>query len=116
MKDNDTAKQLRLELRNKFEILQHSDDIEEQWALFEESITSCAAETIGKRSSTQKKCRVQAKTWKLIDKRKEPKYRRDRAKNGQQKEKYESEYKSPHQQVKRKCREDKKNILTEEKR
>ena len=61
MKDNDTAKQFRLKLRSEFEILQHSDDIEEQLWHFEEAITFCAAETIGKRTGTEKKCWLQAR-------------------------------------------------------
>ncbi|KAI8491212.1 hypothetical protein Bbelb_308450 [Branchiostoma belcheri] len=63
LKDPEVSQQYKLELQNRFQLLQDmGPDLEDQWALFKETVTKSAEETIGKRR-VKKSCRADKRHW-----------------------------------------------------
>ncbi|XP_019618826.1 PREDICTED: uncharacterized protein LOC109465826 [Branchiostoma belcheri] len=112
LKDPEVSQQYKLELQNRFQLLQDmGPDLEDQWALFKETVTKSAEETIGRRRGSRKEQWIQGHTWELIDERKKTKGLRDRAKTEEEKEQTDHQYRDLDRQVKKSCRADKRHWL-----
>ena len=77
LKNADTAEKFRLELTNRFEILQHSEDIEKEWDQLKNCVNETAEKTVGRRRGSRKEQWISEETWQVIDKRKKAKLNRD---------------------------------------
>lgn len=108
LKNEDVAGTFKLELQNRFQLLDEQSELEEKWSQFQEVLTEVAEETIGRRRGTKKKQWISDRTWKLIDDRKTVKCRRDQALTSEKLEEAAVKYQELDRQVKAKCREDKK--------
>ena len=70
LKHDDNSAQYQLELTNRFQALQDTTDIEEQWHLFRKAVTESAGITVGRRRGSHKERWIQDSTWAIIDQRK----------------------------------------------
>ncbi|KIH69134.1 hypothetical protein ANCDUO_00522 [Ancylostoma duodenale] len=70
LKDPVVVNSFILELRNGFELLRNTCDIEERWADTRAVVNNCAEKVIGRRQSTRKEHWIQERTWWQIDERK----------------------------------------------
>ena len=94
-------------MKNRFEVLQQSNDIEEQWKMFKDAVTITAEEKIGRRRGSKRENWIQDRTWTLIDKRKKLKSMKDQAKSVEEERQYNTEYRILNKAVKKSCRKDK---------
>lgn len=111
LKDRATADQFRIELTNRFQLLEDSDNIEVQWAQFRETVAEVAEEVVGRRRGAQRQRWITDGTWALIDERKLKKRQRDQAKTEEEKEETTQEYQTLDRLVKRSCKMDRKGWL-----
>ena len=106
LKGHQKSRDFKLALNNKFEALRYVRDIEEQWKMFREAVTTVAEEQIGRRG-TRKEEWIQEKIWELIDERKRLKQRRDQSRTVETKAQVSEQYQMVDRQIKRSCRRDK---------
>uniref|UniRef100_A0A914URD9 Reverse transcriptase domain-containing protein n=1 Tax=Plectus sambesii TaxID=2011161 RepID=A0A914URD9_9BILA len=111
LKDRDIAATFALQLRNRFEALADTAEVESQWQGFKETMTACAQEVIGRRRGKRKEEWIQDRSWTLIDQRRKAKQKRDQAKNPDDVETTALAYANLDRAVKRSCRRDKKDWL-----
>ena len=78
-------------------------------------VNETAEEVIGKRRETRKEQWITQDTWKLIDERKEAKYKRDQSVQGN-KEELNQQYASLDKKVKKSCKKDKKAFIEKKER
>ena len=112
-RDDTMAKRFQLELKNRFDLLQDTADIEEQWSAFKQVLTGSADAAMGTRRGSQKERWIQDRTWNLIDERKMVKCQRDHARTSEVKEATTFRYQVLDRQVKGSCRKDKKAWMEE---
>ena len=74
--------EIQAKLRNQFEALEHSQNVEEEWDRMKTCVNETAEEVIGKRRETRKDQWITQDTWKLIDERKEAKCKSDQSVQG----------------------------------
>ena len=94
-------------MKNRFEVLQQSNDIEEQWKMFKDAVIITAEEKIGRRRGSKRENWIQDRTWTLIDKRKKLKSMKGQAKSVEEERQYNTEYRILNKAVKKSCRKDK---------
>ncbi|KIH60609.1 hypothetical protein ANCDUO_09135 [Ancylostoma duodenale] len=70
LKDPVVANSFILELRNRFELLRNTNDIEENRTTAKAVLNNCAEKVIGRRQDTRKEQWIQERTWRQIDERK----------------------------------------------
>ena len=66
-KNQKVRREFQLALQNRFGILQHCTDVEEQWSMFKYAITTTAEEKIARRKGSKRENWIQDRTWLLID-------------------------------------------------
>ena len=80
LKDKNIAEGYQIALANRFEILIHSEKVEEQWEMFKNCVVEVAEERLGRRRGSKKEQWITDDTWTKIDERREAKRHRDKAK------------------------------------
>ena len=81
LKNEDVADKYKLNLHNRFQVLQDFGSfVEEQWKTFRQAVIGVVEECIGRRRSSQKESWIKERPWKIIDKAKSAKYRMQQAK------------------------------------
>ena len=58
-KNQEVRREFQLPLQNRFGILQHCTDVEEQWSMFKDAITTAAEEKIGRRRGSKRENWIQ---------------------------------------------------------
>lgn len=111
LKDRVNAEHFHIELANRFQILDNSASIEEQWAQIKDAAIETAERTIGRRRGTQRERWIQDRTWSLLDERRVKKRQRDQAKTEEERNEASQAYRELDRRVKRSCRADKKDWL-----
>ncbi len=61
------AGKFHLELTNHFEVLQHSDDIEQEWDQLKKCVSETAEEVVGRGRGLRREQWIGKETWQLID-------------------------------------------------
>ena len=77
LKDPKIADSFCIEVSNRFATLQGSDNLIEQWEMFQEAIKDSAETIVGRRRGSYKERWISDDTWELIDRRKSKKITRD---------------------------------------
>uniref|UniRef100_A0A914V3E1 Reverse transcriptase domain-containing protein n=1 Tax=Plectus sambesii TaxID=2011161 RepID=A0A914V3E1_9BILA len=111
LKDPELKRQFNAAVRNRFELLTPSADVEAQWTNYRDALTAAAEETIGRRRGTFRERWIQERSWKLIDERRLAKHVRDQAQGEAEQAKAEEHYSNLDRQVKRSCRRDKREWI-----
>ena len=111
LKDERVSQSFRIELSNRFEELQDSEDLENKWDNFKTTICKAAETTVGYRRGSRREKWISEKTWDLIDKRKTIKAKKDQSRTSHAAQILNDEYRSANKAVKRSCKADKKNWL-----
>ncbi|XP_017334791.3 craniofacial development protein 2-like [Ictalurus punctatus] len=111
LKDRVNAEPFHIELANRFQILDNSASIEEQWAQIKDAAIETAERTIGRRRGTQRERWIQDRTWLLLDERRVKKRQHDQAKTEEERNEASQAYRELDRRVKRSCRADKKDWL-----
>ena len=106
-KNQKVRREFQLALPNRFGILQHCADVEEQWSIFKDAITTTAEEKIGRRRGSERDNWIQDRTWLLIDERKKAKSIKDQVKSAEVMKLSNKRYKELNKAVKKSCRKDK---------
>ncbi|XP_072167451.1 uncharacterized protein [Diadema setosum] len=109
--NTEVATKFKLELTNRFAVLQHSEDVEEEWHQTKTCINEAAEKIIGKRRGTRRQQWISQDTWKLIDERKQVKSQRDQSKTEQERNQQAQIYSDLDVKVKKQCKRDKKAWL-----
>ena len=109
LRDAETEEKFKLKLRNQFEALEHSQDVEVEWDRMRNCVNETAEEVIGKRRGTRKEQWITQDTWKLIDERKEAKCKHDQSVQGNKE--LNQQYASLNNKVKKSCKKDKKAFI-----
>ncbi|VDO61039.1 unnamed protein product [Heligmosomoides polygyrus] len=106
-----------IKLQNRFRLIEEFDnctEAEEQWNITKEATHACAEENIGRRRGTRKEQWIRHETWDLLDERKRTKQQKDRSNlSDAVKSEYCRKYAELDRLVKRTCRADKMNWLTQ---
>jgi len=74
--------------------------VEDQWEAFSSGVKSSTETVLGRRRGTNKERWISSRTWKLIDKRKEAKIKRDQARTRGRKQAESSVYRDLDKEVK----------------
>uniref|UniRef100_A0A914XEZ9 Reverse transcriptase domain-containing protein n=1 Tax=Plectus sambesii TaxID=2011161 RepID=A0A914XEZ9_9BILA len=111
LRDPALKQQFNIAMRNRFELLTPSANVEAQWTNYRDALTAAAEETIGRRRGTFRERWIQERSWKLIDEQCLAKHVRDQA-HGEAKQVIAEEcYSNLERQVKRSCRRDKRDWI-----
>jgi len=108
-----TQYQFRLELSNRFSVLEQlndnkEQDIEETWKEVRDTIVNTAQEVIGYRRGSRKERWITKRTWAAIDERRQLKAKKEQAfKTGNKTEEAIEAYRTKDKEVKSRCRVDK---------
>ena len=81
--------------------MKHCTDVEEQWTMFKDAITTAAEEKIGRRRGSKRKNWIQDETWLLIDEREKAKSMKDQARLVKVMKLYKEQYKELNKAVKK---------------
>ena len=111
LKSQDTISKFQIELTNRFEALQQTEDIHETEEIFTNTAMDCANNVIGKKRGSKKEQWITEHTWNLIHDGKEAKKKRDSAKTEQKKSDHCQNYQKLDKMVKRSFKKDKNNWL-----
>lgn len=107
LKNEEQARKYKIELRNRFECLSETANIEDSWKDIKKSVTDAAENSIGRRRGNRREQWISRDTWNVIDRRKEIRMQRDQA-EGNHKEQLTQEHTLIDRDVKKRCKKDKK--------
>ena len=116
LKSPAVAAAFSVELRNRFATLEdglNPDNIEERWKAVRRKIAESAEAIIGRRRGKRKEQFIQDRTWQKIDERKHAKLQREQAKTLHELQEASRKYAELDRLVKKLCRRDKKEWLTQ---
>lgn len=112
LKQPSIALQFRLEIKNRFQALgelEEDEDLERRWTKLKDVLTTSAEAVIGRRRGSYKERWIQDRSWHLIDDRRRAKQYRDQAMTNESRLAAEELYQNIDRQVKRSCRQDKRD-------
>ena len=75
---DDIRQKYDLELKNRFQLLQSEDSVDEKWQQFKDTVNEVAQSVLGKRREKRNKRWITPDTWKLIGERRVLKAKRSR--------------------------------------
>ena len=100
----------RISLRNRFEVLEDSVDLDTQWKNTRDMFLSTCKETLGKKNSRRKPW-ISDETWSKIEDRRAKKEKRNTSNTEEEKIAAEQEYADAEKEVKRSTRRDKRRNI-----
>ena len=121
LRDTDTRDEFILKLSNKYDALYNGSDddddeeettVDHEWSKIKEMYTSTCEEVLGKHTYEKKEW-MKKDTWKLIEDRRQRKKDIDAARTRRQKQEALRKYSEKNTEVKRSCRNDKRQMMDE---
>ena len=108
LKDREISEEFQLQVSNRFEILEQIRNIEDEWQKFTNEMKECEEAVIGCRRGTSREHWISKATWRLVNRRRETKQKRNQAKTEDEQRKEDAAYRALDTAVKKNCRRDKK--------
>ena len=115
LKDPIISKRFQIAISNRYDPLRdlNGQNIDEKWRKFKDNLIECANKEIGRRRGKNRERWIQQPTWKLIDRRKQEKQKRDQTNDEALRREIGIRYRVLDKQVKRSCRRDRREWFEE---